>query len=125
MPSLRSRALVPLLILLALVSACGASGRQKTLRATLIGLNATRDAFVVWDAGHQSALVDKAASKDEAEAALITYRTKREPLVRRLELGYRALATAAVLENEGPSLQAALEAANLAAAAWLELRGGK
>ena len=115
----RLRPVVPQLVLyigvllacvgLVTVPGCGADQRQKTLRAAFIGTNAARDGFATWDASHQKAIVDKAATREDGERELAAYRASRVPIVETFEAVYRALALAAT-QTDDPSLRAALAA---------------
>jgi hypothetical protein len=87
-------------IFLALACACGGSitGRtEKSLRASLDAISAARDSFTTWDAQHQKALVANASSREEAEAALASYRTQRQKLIAAFTGAYSALAGGAAL----------------------------
>jgi hypothetical protein len=105
------------------LAACGGNQRQKTLKGTLVGLNAARDGFTSWDLLHQKSIVEKATTREEAEAKLATYRADRSTLVDALEAAYRLLAAAATQEDD-PSLKAALAAAADAVNAIKKLTGG-
>lgn len=103
-------ALVTLAIMLGLVAmtwawaGCGASARERTLNATLVTVNAARDGFIEHDRVTQLALVDAAPTREAAVAELAAYRKKREPVVEAFTAAYRALAIAAVLEDDPKSL---------------------
>lgn len=121
---MRQRASLSLLVLiLGLVAACNGSQRQKTLRATLVGMNAARDGLVVFDKSHQLAIVEKATTREDGEQQLAAYRAKRAPVVDGFELAYRLLALAAT-QNDDPSLKAALEASKSMLEAIRSLTGG-
>lgn len=96
-----------LTLLLSLV-ACGASARESTIRTTLIATNAARDGFVAYDAHRQTAIVDAATSLDQGKGALTEYRVKRQPVVEGLSATYRAIAIAAVLEDDPRTLASML-----------------
>ena len=95
------------LLCLALI-ACGASARENTLKVALVTADAARAAFMSYDAHHQLDIVDadKASGKtlDRAQADLAAYRKARVPVVEALETSYRALAAAAVLEDDPKNL---------------------
>jgi hypothetical protein len=117
------------LTLTALAAGCGASQREKTLRATTIAVNAARDGFVAWDLEHQRSIYravhERGGTKEAALAELATYhRDKREPVVELFVTAYRAIGVAAVLNEDEPSLQAAVAAAQRLADALRELMGG-
>jgi len=108
---------------LASVPGCGSGQRQRTLRATLVGTNAARDGFVSWDADHQKAIVDRAASREDGERELAAYRAARDPIVSTFELVYRAIAAAAT-QSDDPSLRAALDASSSLLDSIKKLTGG-
>jgi acyl-CoA synthetase (AMP-forming)/AMP-acid ligase II len=109
--------------LLAAAPACTGNQRQKTLRATVISVNAARDGFVEYDRQHQLALVEKAATREEGEKSLAAYRLKRTPVVAGFEATYIAL-TIALTQTDDPSLRAALEASSAMIAAIKSITGG-
>ena len=104
--------LAPTWILLCAVVALGCTGnkRQDTLRASIITLDATRDGFFEWDLQHQTAIVEKAATKDEAHKAIDDYRRQKEVVLKLIVLAYRAVGFASTHDDEA-SLQAAEAAA--------------
>ncbi len=98
-------------VLLALcLLACGASGREKSLRGTLLAVNSARDGFVAWDAERQQAIVASATNIESGTTGLAEYRRKREPTIEAFTAAYRAVAIAAVM-NDDPSLASVLDAA--------------
>lgn len=101
----------------------GCSGRQKTLRASLVAVDAARDGFVEWDKQHQLQIVEKATSKEEGRAKLDEYRTNREPIITGFEVVYRAIALAATREDDA-SLRDALDRAEKLFQAVTRLKGG-
>lgn len=122
------RRYVPVLALyvglfLGVVAACGASQREKAVRASVVAVNAARDGFEAWDAAHQKAIVDKATSREDGEAKLAAYRASRDPIVHGFEIAYRLLAVAAT-QTDDPSLRAALAAAASAVEAATKITGG-
>lgn len=82
------------------VVACGQSARQKTLKASLVSLNASRDGFLAWDREHQQQIVYRAESLAEGRAALAAYHEKRRLVVLGFEIAYKGLATAALSPSE-------------------------
>lgn len=116
------RQLVPVLLLLALV-ACGASARERTITAAFATTNASRDAFVAFDASHQHQLVERATSLDDGKALLSDYRAKRAVVVDLFAATYRAIAAAAIVAD-GRSMSALLAAAAQLAAAFDDLKKG-
>lgn len=114
-----------LLVLLAATTllACGASTRQKAIDTGLASLNAARDGFVTFDALHQEQIVAKATTLEEGKAQLAAWREKRKRVVDAFVIAYRALSTAALL-NDDQSLAAFITAAATVAKTIDELTGG-
>jgi hypothetical protein len=86
-----------------------AAGREMILSRTMAGMNAAEKAFVAWDAHHQIELVEAAHSREDGEVALVTYRAKRDHVVKGMIAAYSALAVASV-DLEGDSLAVAARA---------------
>jgi len=105
------------------VLGCGGNQRQQALRTNLVAINAARDGFVAWDAAHQSQIVAVATSAEEGRVKLDAYRTARAKLVDTFEIVYRAISVAAVQED-GPSLAAALRASKQLLDSIEKLQGG-
>lgn len=100
-----------LLIVCAILTACGASSRERTIKTTLIGLNAARDGFVAWDGAHQQAIVAAAPARDVGAANLAIYRDARTPVVEAITTAYRVIAIAAVLADDSASVVSMIDAA--------------
>jgi hypothetical protein len=100
------RLIIPLLFL---VAACSSATYRKALDVSLASLNAARDSFVAFDKDHQLELVEAAPTKEEAKAALASYRKARSGVVAAFIGAYGALAVAAVKETP-ESITAAGEA---------------
>ena len=114
---------IPLLAIciLALLS-CSPSKRETTLRASLVSVNATRDAFVAYDAKKQQQITDvEATSYADGLQRLAAYKAKRSLLLTRIEAAYRVIAAAAVLDS-GLSLVTIAGAAALVEQAWRDLQ---
>ncbi len=94
------------LVFALLFAACGASQREKTLKATLVAINVARDGFLTHDDARQTAIVVKATSLEDGKTQLAAYRLERVEVVVAFELAYKALATA-LLMNDNPSVIAA------------------
>lgn len=91
-------------ILAALVIAgCASSQRESTIKAALVSVDATRDAFVVHDQTKQAAIVAQATSLEQGRAELAAYRADRAKVDTAFSLAYRAIAVALTLNDE-PSL---------------------
>ncbi len=97
-------------ILVWLVAGCGASAREKTIHATLTATDAASVAFVAFDAHQQHVVVTEAKDEASGKVALAEWRKKREHVVSTFEGTYRAIATAAVL-NDDHSFAGLLQAA--------------
>lgn len=89
-----------LLLIVALAVSCGPSAREKTLRASLITVNAAKDGFVTWDQERKNAIVAEATSYEVGESTLTAYIEEREKVLLSFELAYKAIATAAVAGND-------------------------
>lgn len=104
-----------LLVLVLAFTACGASQREKTLKVTLVAINAARDGFLVHDEARQGAIVAKAHDLEDGKTQLAAYRLARVEVVEAFELAYRTLATATFLsddpsvKNAGKALASLLE----------------
>lgn len=105
-----------LVLMAAAWTGCGAAARERTLNATLVAVNAARDGFIEHDRLTQTAIVDAAATREAAVAELAAYRKKREPVIEAFTATYRALAIAAVLEDDPTSLGSLLFTAKQLAA---------
>lgn len=114
-----------LLLLVVLLAGCGASARERTLQATLLTVNASRDGFITWDRAAQDAIVADAPDLDTGRAELVAYRDKRAKVVTLFESAYRAIAIAAVLNDDPRSLVNLTTAAGILMTALGELTGGK
>jgi hypothetical protein len=98
------RSWLGLVVLLAV--ACGPSAQQRTLRATLVTVNAARDAFLVWDRTHQSLIVHAALELQQAKRELASYRSARETIVLLFETVYKAIAVAALDPSDAAVVKA-------------------
>lgn len=98
---LRVNAMGPLmLVCVLLLHGCGGSFSQKarkSLNTALAATNAAQAGFVGWDKQHQLDIVDRSTSKEEATAALVGYRAKRQAVVRAFTISYTSIAAAATL----------------------------
>lgn len=100
------------LIAMTLLAACGASAREKTIRATLTATDSARAAFIAYDSAQQDAIVAKAPDEATGKAQLAAYRAKRQELEHLFAATYQAIATAAVV-NDDHSLSGLIQAALL------------
>jgi hypothetical protein len=104
-----------------ILSACGASHRDRTIKATLASVNAVRDDFIAIDGRAQLAIVEAASTREEGAARLAIYREKRDIIVQGFVVVYKAIATAATTSGE-PSVSAMLDAAKKLQAATEAVR---
>lgn len=98
---MRRQPVAIVLLLVAVAAGCGGGSftdhAHRSLNTALAATNAARDEFVAWDKAHQLELVDAAATKEAAEAALTAYRSKREPVLRAFTITYTTIAAAAAM----------------------------
>jgi len=106
-----------------IVASCGPSAREKTLRGTFAAIDASRKAFTTWDLKHQEEIVAKAPSLIEGRTQIDAYRAERKALLDAFIVAYRAIAIAAVAQDNG-SLMDALAAGKALADAIKKLTGG-
>ena len=92
----------------------------QTLETTLVATNSARDEFVKWDKQHQLQLVERAQTREDADALLRHYRERRQKIVHGFTIAYGAIATAAATlplvelgdESQGRLASLLVEAAN-------------
>lgn len=105
-----------LLIVLCLLVACGASQREKTIKATLVAVNASRAAFGELDLTRQRAILSACNPPTCFEAdynkQIAAYRATRESIVKAFEDAYRTIANALALYDDQKSLQAVIDVAS-------------
>ncbi len=118
------RLIALILALLVTVPACGPSQRQRTIHATYLATNTAHAGFVAFDRQHQTAIVARATTLDAGTVALTTYRAKRDRIVELFTGTYRALAAAALVEDDPKSIAALSQAASLLYAALNDITGG-
>lgn len=107
-----------LLVVAVAGSACGASQRQDTIKAALITVDVARESWLAYDKHAQAEIVAKATSLEDGRAKLAAYRANQGKIETAFEIAYRAVASAAAL-NDDPSLagmKAAIDAATKAVA---------
>lgn len=112
-----------IMALCALLAGCGSSQRQSVIKAALITVDVSRDAFVAYDTTVQVTIVDKATSAADGRLKLTEYRTKRERIIVVFSTAYHAIAAAA-LANDDPSI-AGMQAALAQLAIAIRLGGMK
>ena len=99
------------LVLVFILSACGASAREKALHTTYVTVTTAQAGFEAWDREHQMAIVNAATSQADGLAKLSAYHDKRKPVCIAFEATYRMLAGAAILNKDHKSMPALLGAA--------------
>jgi hypothetical protein len=119
------RRIVTTLAFVLAFTACAPSMREKTIHATLVATNASREAFVTFDENRQLAIVENAPTREEALAQIEAYRKKRDRLVVAYEHVYRAIAIATVLQADARSLANVIAAAKILESEIKALTGGK
>lgn len=92
------------------ITACGASAREKTLHATLLATDASRDAFIAYDERKQLDISHNAPTEVEGIAQLNSYHAKRDHVEAAFQGFYRAVAIATVLQHDGKSIAGVLAA---------------
>jgi hypothetical protein len=92
--------------------ACSGSQRQKTIRASVVAVSASREAWVAWDRQHQLDIVKESTTKDEVDAKLAAYRHQRDDLMTAYTVAYEGLALAST-QADDPSLKKALQQADV------------
>lgn len=102
---------------------CAAQTRESTIKAALVTVDASKEAYVTYDAHAQDQIVARATSLDDGKAKLAEYRAKRERVVKALTVAYQAIATAAQL-NDDHSLAAVAAAIGEVIATVKSLTGG-
>jgi len=117
-----ARARTTLLLLLALVAACGPDARHKQLHATMVAVSAAGEGFVQFDKAAQAAIVASATSELDGIAKLGAYKMARARVVEAFSAAFQAIAAAALLDTKPASLANALAAAALARQAWDDLK---
>ena len=110
------------LVLFAL-PACGPNQRQKTLHASVIAVNAARDGFLVYDRQHESEIVKKATTREEANANVAIYRTSSATVYAAILLAYNAIDIAAKA-NDDSSYGEAMKATATALESVKAISGG-
>lgn len=104
-------------------SGCAASTRESTIRAALVTVDASKEAYATYDAHAQDEIVAKATSLDDGKAKLTEYRTKRGKAIKAFVVAYQAIATAAQL-NDDHSLASVAAAISEVIATVRALTGG-
>lgn len=92
--------LLVVLLLAAPQTACSASARQRAIATALATTNAAAAGFEKFDSLHQQAIVTKAPDLETGKAELAKYRQTQLKIEQGLAATYRAIATAATLDDD-------------------------
>lgn len=109
------------LVLLVLLVACGASSRTKALRVGLVSLNAARDTTLAVSKEREAQIVAAAPTREQGRAELDVWRGKVDVVAAAIDAGYRAIYSAAIL-NDAKSASEAAAAVEKALSLLKELR---
>lgn len=101
--------------------ACGASVRTKVLRVNLAALNAASETMLSVSKEREDQIVARATSKEQGHAELDGWRSKVDVVAKALDVAFRAVFSASVL-NDARSLSDADEAVAKALAQTKELK---
>lgn len=96
------RAIMPIVLGLVL-AACGASARTKTLRVNLVALNTARDATLALSKAREAQIYDACnpptCTKEAGHASVDAWRAQVDVAIKAIDLGYRAVHDAALLDD--------------------------
>lgn len=107
---MRTRTVPILLVLLVAFTACSGTARLKTIRATYDVTNVATEKLASYSAAHEAKLLAAATDAAVFDAQLAAWRAKVDHAEKAREAVYRAIATAALL-NDDRSLGALIRAA--------------
>lgn len=102
--------LVVLLCLVSLVAACGANARVQALRTSLVATNVARDTLLMVSKERETQIVEKATSKEEGRTQLDAWRAKVDVVAKAIDVAYRAIHDAALLNDAKSASEAAIAA---------------
>ena len=112
----RAARLVVVAVLLCFVAACGASSRITALRGNLVALNTARDAVLVLSKKREKQIYDScnppSCTKEEGHARVDAWQVKVDVAIKAIDVGYRAVHDAALLDDTKSVTAAAAAAAN-------------
>lgn len=113
------------LVLILALTACGASQRQDTIKTALVGVDASRDAFLAFEHTAEQAIIAKASSAADGTTKLAAFQADRAKINNLFNVAYHAIAAAATANSDQSvaSMQAAI--ALLVAAVTPYLGGSK
>jgi len=95
-----ARRAVQLVVLLCVLVACSSAKRQDTLKTTLVAVNQARDVFIRIDATAQDLILDSSTTKEQFTERITVYRKVQRKLRDGFELVYKAIATAAIVDDD-------------------------
>ena len=111
--------IIAVVLLLCLVS-CGASARTKTLRVSLVALNTARDSTLAISREREKQLYDAClaemalappkCSKEEGHARVDAWQKTVDVVIKALDIGYRSVHDAALLDDSKSAIDAAAAA---------------
>ena len=112
-------------VLLCFVAACGASSRTKALRVNLVALNTARDSVLALSKEREKQIYDSCnpptCTKEEGHARVDAWQGKVDVAIKTIDVGYRAVHDAALLDD-AKSVTAAAAAAAKALDLYNELK---
>lgn len=104
-----------IVLLFCLVAACGASSRTKALRVNLVALNTARDATLVLSKEREKQIYDAcnppSCTKEEGHARVDAWRVKVDIAIKALDVAYRAVHDAGLLDDAKSTSDAVAAAA--------------
>lgn len=109
--SVRLALALNLLLMLLMLATCSPAQRSKWIDLTASSLDTSSKIFVEYDLKKKNSIVDEAKTEVEARTELDHYYRRRQRVVELFVIAYRALATAAIL-NDSQSIEAMLAAFN-------------
>lgn len=106
---------IAVLVILISLGACGASARHKTLRVNLVALNTARDTVLALSKEREKQIYDgcnpPTCTKEEGHARVDAWQKKVDVAVQAIDVGYRAVHDAALLDDTKSAAAAAAAAA--------------
>lgn len=115
------------IVLAFVLFACGASAREKTIHATYVATVTAQKGFQAFEKQHEANIVasSRETGYEAGKAALAAYREKSDRVTELFAGVWRALAAAAVLNEDPKAFANLVEAWTLLQQALRDLSGGK
>lgn len=113
-----------LLLVVALLTACGPGARAKLVRASFDAAQTIQAGFEAWDQAHKTAIARNADSYEDGVRELERYYAERAPVITAIDVVYRAIAAAALGEDNA-SVKTALAALDRLRTELSKLSGGE